>query len=62
MRVISLILFLALCGCERPESIEKRTTQAEDTVHASVDNALDRSNRLMDLEIRIQELEAKAKD
>jgi len=62
MRVISLILFLVLCGCETPESIENGTTPVEDTVQDSVDDALDRSDRLMELEIRIQVLEAKVKD
>ena len=62
MRVISLILFLALCGCERHEPTENRTTQVEDPVQDSVDDALDRSDRLLDLEIRVQELEAKAKN
>ena len=60
--MISLILLLAFCGCADLGLNQKQKVEVQDIAHDSTIKALDGSDRLMELETRVQELEAKAKD
>ena len=62
IRALSLILLLALCGCDGRGLNEKQTKEAGAIADKSAVDALDRSDRLFDLEVRVQELEGKAKN